>query len=152
MRALFRFAATVTCMMNSRRLIVAPEAKDGQSYRQKRVQRKGSSMSALGQKRTCAAQNGMSALPRKRTCAGQKAMSALCPKRTLLHFWVALAETIRGLMDDQNGGPRRWTANYAMPKRRCSVTTMLLSVTTITVSARGTSWLFHGGTLLTSSK
>jgi len=65
MRALFRFAATVTYMMNSRRLIVAPEAKDGQSYRQKRVQRKGSSMSALGQKQTFAAQNGMSALPPK---------------------------------------------------------------------------------------
>ena len=51
--------------MNSRRLILAPEAQDrGIVPVQVRVV-KGCSMPALGQKQTCAAQKGMSALPPK---------------------------------------------------------------------------------------
>src|SRR5262249_3640684 len=67
---------TATIFMNSRRLIVAPEAKVRQSYRQRPVHRKGSSMSALGQKQTFALHKPMSALPPKATLNAFIRMSA----------------------------------------------------------------------------
>ena len=90
-------------MMNSRRLIASPKARDKPSYQFKITNWKGSAaaaMSALGQKQTYAAQKGMSVLPpiatakadsgkrscplllQKRTCAAQLGMSAKGHKRT----------------------------------------------------------------------
>ena len=66
-------AAPLTSLMNSRRLIFAPEAQDKASSRLKLAHFKGPQpMSALGHKRTCAAQKAMSALtPKADMCSAQ---------------------------------------------------------------------------------
>src|SRR5262245_3640675 len=75
-----------TKLINSRRLIAAPEAQDRASYRAQehsgRAERKACKMSALGQKQTFAVQKGMSALPPIATSIAFFGMSALGQKRT----------------------------------------------------------------------
>src|SRR5262249_15394673 len=63
-----------TKLINSRRLIAAPEAQDRASYRAQehsgRAERKACKMSALGQKQTFALHQPMSALPARADMCG----------------------------------------------------------------------------------
>src|SRR5262249_24691027 len=85
-------AALPRRLMNSRRLIASPEARDkascGINVAHWKSCRGGKPMSALGHKQTYAAQHGMSALAPKATSNATDGMSAKGQKRTISHLPV----------------------------------------------------------------
>src|SRR5262245_2082307 len=130
-------AEPTTTLMNSRRLIVAPEAWTGDRSNSYVRSGRGAAgdwvMSALGQKQTCAAQRGMSALPPNADMCSARAYVGFGPKADgydrLLRNAIAAMRNMRGRGRFTDSDLVYWLA-------RRSRTTIQIKVAIISVPPR----------------